>query len=254
MIKYILIAVLLLFAAPVSAAYEPPSNDIIVFADESGGLRAPISEHAKVPVFCLYKSGRLIFSQTDSSGFIYLMDTTLSESQIEEVKKLFDSSEEWNDAYEDCPIKDMPAFNITFNIDGNPRKIYIRGVDYAIKNKTIPQKLTELYRFLSFYSNEDAKEYKEETIFLYAKQVDDPRNNKNSKIFRWRSRIELSSITSEPSLLGISAMKLSGKQAKGVLGNLEMKTPYKTAQLPVFFKQGNNFYSLGYRPLLPHEL
>ena len=104
MIKYILIAVLLFLAAPAFSAYEPPTNDIIVFADESEGLSGLMSEHAKVPVFCLYKSGRLIYSQTDRSGFVSLMDVTLDESQIEEVKQLFSSSDEWNDAYEDCPI------------------------------------------------------------------------------------------------------------------------------------------------------
>lgn len=254
MIKYILTAILLLLATPVFAAYEPPSNDIIVFADESGGLRGPISESAKVPIFCLYKSGRLVFSQYDSSGFIYLMDTTLNESQIEEVKQLFSTSDEWNDSYEDCPIKDMPLLNLTFNINGSPRKISIRGMDYAIKNKTIPQKITELYRYIAYYSNKEAKEYKEETIFLYVKEAENPKNNPSSKILRWRSRIELSSIAAEPSLLGLSSIKLSGKQAKGVIGNLEMRTPYRTAPLPIFYKQGNNFYSLGYRPLLPHEL
>ncbi len=254
--KITVFVLLFLFFLPLSgfAAYDPPVSDILLFVDEEGGLRGPLSNLSRVPVFCLYKDGRLIYSQTDASGFVSLMETTLKDDKISEITSMFAASDEWNDAYENCPIKDMPLLRITSNLKGEPRKFSIRGVDYAVKNKTIPQELAKIYRYVAYFSDPDSKDYESPDIFFYVKSAADPKGSKNSSVFKWRARVELAPIVNDTTFSGFATVRLSGKQAKSVIRELSGKTPYNSSELPVFFKQGNSFYTLGFRPLLPHEL
>ena len=239
---------------PAFSAYKPPTSDIIVFVDVEGGVRKDISEASKVPLFCLYKDGRLLYSTIGEDNLTFLMEVKLDENGIDRVKSFFSSFEEWNDIYDDCPLKDMPIVNITANIDGNVRTFSIRGIDYAMSQKTIPAKLTAFYRYAAFYSNDEAKEYESEEIYLYVKSAPTPDPNSIYRTIGWRVKINLESIIEDSGLSGVSSVKLTGKDAKRAIKCLKYFTPYMTGDLPVFVKQNGKYFSLAFRPLLPHEL
>lgn len=239
---------------PVFAAYQPPAGEIILFVDEEGGIKKEISNMSRVPLFCLYKDGRLLYSATAADGVIYLMETKLDEEGIDKIKSFFASSDEWNDVYDNSPLKDMPIVTFTANIDGAIRKYSVRGIDYAMKQKTIPKDLSALYRYIAFFSDDNSKEYESDEIFIYVKSVDQPDKNTVSRTLSWRSKVDLAALVEESGISGISVAKLSGKQAKGVLRILKYKVPFMTADLPVFVKQKRNYYSMAFRPLMPHEI
>lgn len=246
---------LFLAVQAVQAAYEPPSSEIVLFADEEGGVVSSLTNQVRVPVFCLYKDGRLIYSGHDASGFTYLMETRLDEKAIEEVKALFSGSDEWNDSYENVPFPDMPLLRLTFNDgSGEIKRFSVRGPDYALRTKSIPPGLAALYRYVSRFEDAQAKEYVSEEIFLYVREMEREPEGAAVRIFRWRNRLSLAPIAMDAGRTGYGAVRLDGKQAKNVIRDLTDKVPYTTADLPVFFSQGKSFYSLGFRPLLPHEL
>lgn len=242
------------FACPAFAAYQPPSSEIIVFVDSEGGVRKDISNMSRVPVFCLYKDGRLIYSTVGEDGLIFLMDTKLSEDKISEVRKFFDSSDEWNDVYDDTPMKNMPCVNITYNSGTETRKFSVRGIDYAMKQKTIPSELAAFYRYVAYFSDPEAEEYECDDIMFFAKSVPAPDKDSLHRIISWKTNIDLEDFTSDAGMAGIASSKLSGKQAKKVVRTIKYQVPYMTADLPVYIRQKKNYYSVAYRPLLPHEL
>ena len=67
---------------PAFSAYKPPTSDIIVFVDVEGGIRKDISEASKVPLFCLYKDGRLLYSTIGEDNLTFLMENNLNKLLI----------------------------------------------------------------------------------------------------------------------------------------------------------------------------
>lgn len=242
-----------LFLSPVFAAYEPPSSEIILFVDEEGGMNSSLSNLVRVPLFCLYKDGRTLYSARDSSGSIHLMDTKLSQEAIDEICLLLSKCDEWNDTYENVPMPDMPLLRITYNNNTDVKRFSVRGIDYAAKAKLIPADLIRFYRHISGFSDESAKYYDRQDIYLYVKAMDGEPRGPSVYIFKWRSKVSLAPIASDASVSGYGAAIVTGKQAKGVLKTLDDRVPYVTSDLPVYFKQGKTCYSIGFRPLLPHE-
>ena len=244
----------LLIAAPSFAAYMPPSSDIVVFVDEEGGVRKDISNMSRVPVFCLYKDGTLIYSTIGEDGLVFLMKSTMDESKIAEVRRFFESSDEWNDVYEDSPMKDMPVVTITYTSGSDVRKFTVRGIDYAMRQKTIPSDMAAFYRYAAFYSDPDAKEYESDEIYIFVKQASKPDEDSLHRVIGWRVNVDLAALVDEGGMSGVSSARLSGKNAKRALKTLKYFVPFMTADLPVFVRQKKNYYSVGFRPLLPHEL
>ncbi len=251
----LVIVVFLFFAAlPSFAAYQPPSSDIIVFVDEEGGIRKEISNLSRTPIFCLYKDGRLLYSTVGQDGLIFLMETKLDEVKIAEVKKFFASSDEWNDIYDESPAPDMPVVKVTVNLDGNVKTFSVRGIDYALKQRIIPKDLADFYKYAAYFSDPEAKEYESDEIYLYVKPVEKPADDSLNRIIGWRVNVDLASLSLDAGLSGVAVAKLDGKNAKRTLKLLKFCTPYMTADLPVFVRQKRNYYSVAFRPCMPHEL
>jgi hypothetical protein len=248
--------VLLWCRIPAWPAYEPPADQVLIFIDTEGGVRGPIYDLAKVPLFCLYKNGDLLYSFLDKKqGRVEIMQAALPEKECESLLRLFYDRglEEWNEYYEDCPIKDMPVTRIMITTGKEQKKIHVMGIDYAMNNKTIPEGLAQAFRKLRFYSPEGAKEYESPQIILYVKKLDKEPKGEGVRVQKWGIKIELAPIADEAGLTGFGSLLLEGKNAKSVVKELESRVPFSRPELFTYFKQGNNFYTLGYRPLLLHE-
>ncbi len=114
---------------PAFSAYKPPTSDIIVFVDIEGGVRKDISEASKVPLFCLYKDGRLLYSTIGEDNLTFLMEAKLDSDGIDRVKSFFSSFEEWNDIYLSCVVNPDDAdskYNLyIFDVNGNEGHIVV---------------------------------------------------------------------------------------------------------------------------------
>jgi hypothetical protein len=242
---------------PAWPAYEPPADQMLIFIDTEGGVRGPIYDLARVPLFCLYKNGNLLYSFFEKKqGRIELMQATLPERECESLLRLFKDKglEEWNEYYEDCPLKDMPVTRMFVSTGQDLKKIHVMGIDYAMNNKTIPEGLAQAFRKLRFFSAEGAKEYESPQIILYVKRLDKEPRGEGVRIQKWGPKIELAPIADEANLSGFGSLLLDGKNAKSVIRELESRVPFSRPELFTYFKQGNNYYTLGYRPLLLHEM
>jgi hypothetical protein len=256
--KTFFLVVVLLCACTVfvHASYEPPMDKILVFMDTEGGVRSPLFDMAKVPAFCLYASGELIYSYYDKKyGCIMVMSATLDEKERESLLDFFRSRGfgEWSEYYEDSPVKDMPVIRLWVNDGKTQKRVNITGIDYAIANKTIPEGLVEAYRKLQMYSNERAVDYSTPSVILYARRLEEEPRGSAVHIYKWGPRIDLSALAADSGLSGYSSVLLEGKNAKKAVRELEGKAPYSRPSLLAYFRQGKNIFSLGYRILLPHE-
>jgi hypothetical protein len=237
-------------------AYEPPMDKILVFMDTEGGVRSPVFDMARVPQFCLYESGELIYSYYDQKyGCVMVKKATLEEKERESLLAFFRGKgfEEWSEYYEDTPVKDMPVTRIWINDKKTQKKVNITGIDYAIKNRTIPEGLIEAYRKLQLYSNDAALDYETPVLILYVRKLDEEPKGAAVHIYKWGPRIDLSALASDSGLSGYGSVLLEGKNAKQTLRELEGKAPYSRPAMLAYFRQGKNVFSLGYRVLLPHE-
>ncbi len=253
--KIFLVVCFFLFLLPAFsfAAYEPPESDILVFADSHGGVVSDLTERSRVPVFCLYKSGRLIY-QERSGNNIRLMETNLSSEEIDNVNSMLQTSEEWNTDYENCPFREMPVFTIAARIEGEVKRFNIRGIEYAIKNKMLPSSLIKFYRHISTYYNDNAKKYEPAEIYFYIKSLPAPSQSILTRTVDWRSRLDLAALSAENSSGGVSIVRLSGKQAKNAVKDTKGVVPYVQPVSNIIFSHKKSFYFLAYRPLLPHEI
>ena len=239
------------------AAYDPPLDKVLIYLDTEGGLSAPVNEMARVPLFLLYKNGDLLYSFYDEGvGTTKLMKAHIEEKAITHLMSIIREKEfsEWNEYYENCPLTDVPTTKLYIELDGEAKTVNIWGIDYAVKNKTIPQGLIEVYRKLTCYSLPEAKEYEPEKIVLYVKRVPEEPRGLGVKIHKWRQKFDLAPLSEEANFSGFGSVLLDGKEAKSVYNDLKDKAPFSKKDMAVFFKQGRNFYTLGYRPLLLHEV
>lgn len=241
----------------VDASYEPPLDRVLVYVDSEGGLRAPIYDMARVPLFLLYKNGDLLYSFFDEGeGIKKLMKAHLQKNDVSHLIKVIKEKgfAEWNEYYENCPLTGVPTTKLYLDIEGERKTVNVWGIDYAIKNNTIPRGLIEVYRKLTYFSVPDAKEFEPEKIILYVKKMPSEPKGIGIKICKWGQKIDLAPLSEETTLLGYGSVLLEGKNAKSVYKELKYKVPFSIQDVSVFFRQGRNFYSLGYRPLLLHEV
>lgn len=255
---FLLIAALALcFTCEVKASYEPPLDKVLIYVDLEGGLRAPILDMAKVPIFLLYSDGELLYSFDDErEGVTKLMRAHLDEKEIDHLRKIIreKGSGEWNEYYENCPLTDVPSTRMYINFENEAKTINVLGMDYAVKNRTIPQGLIDIYRKLSWYSSPDAKEYEPEKIILYVRKITPDPGRKGARVYKWRQKLDLAPLAEETTLSGFGSILLEDKNARSVYKEVRDKVPFSTPDTQAYFKQGRNFYSLAYRPLLLHEI
>lgn len=239
------------------AAYEPPIDQMLVYIDTEGGVRAQIFDLAKVPIFCLYKTGDLLYSYFDEKyGCTTLMQGRMTPEDIDNLIRAFSEKglDEWNEYYEDCPFKEMPVTRIFINYKNIQKRLYVTGMDYAMNNKIIPDGLISAYRKIEYFSCPDAVEYEPQKIVLYVKKLTEEPKGPGAKVNKWGSKIDLAPISEEAGLTGFGSIILDGKNAKNTWKDIRYKVPFSRPDSNVCYRQGKNFYSIGYRPLLLHEL
>ncbi|MDQ7822904.1 MAG: hypothetical protein RDV48_08940 [Candidatus Eremiobacteraeota bacterium] len=246
-----------LFPLKAFGAYDPPLDQVYLYVDTEGGMRPPLYDLAKVPRFCLYRSGEVLYSfYNEREGRNVLMKGSLETKECEELISFFKSKglDDWSESYEDCPLKDMPTTKIILNLgNGDIRRINIAGLEYAMKQKTIPEGLIQSYRKIQFFSLPSAVEYAPEKIVLFVKKVPEEPKGPGVRIHKWGSKIDLAPLASEAGLSGYGSVSLEGKNAKNTVRDLKEKVLFSKPEYAVYFKQGKAFYSLGYRPMLLHE-
>ena len=256
----ILIAAALLcgfLCLPCAAAYEPPMDQLLLLVDVEGGVSAPLSDYARVPIFCLYKNGDLIYSFfNDKEKHITVKQAHLSEDAVNELMGFFKEkgAEEWNEYYEDCPIKDMPTTRFIMNLPRGIRKVYVRGIEYGVKTKTLPEGLVQAYRKILLFAADDAADYNTDQIILYVKKLENEPRGGSVKIYRWGPKIELESLAQDAGLSGYASVMLDGKRARSVQNELWNKSLFSMPGTSSFFRQGKSIFSCAYRPLLLHEV
>jgi len=239
------------------AGYEPPSDQFLILIDVEGGVSAPLSDYARVPIFCLYKNGDLIYSFFDSKeNHVTVKQAHLDQDAINSLMNFFKEkgAEEWNEYYEDCPIKEMPTTRFLLNMPRGIKKVYVRGIDYGVKTKTLPEGLVQAYRKILVFSADDAVDYESPQIILYVKKIENEPRGGSARIYRWGPKIELEALSQEAGLSGYASVILEGKRARSVQNELWNKCLFSMPGTSSFFKQGKSFFSCAYRPLLLHEV
>ncbi len=239
------------------ASYEPPSDQFLLFVDVEGGISAPLSDFARVPVFCLYKNGDLLYSFfNEKEKHVTVKQAHLDEEAVTSLMNLFKEkgAEEWNEYYEDCPIKEMPTTRFLINLPRGMKKVYVRGIDYGVKMKTLPESLVQAYRKIMLFSSDDAVDYESTQIILYVKKLENEPKGGSIKIYRWGPKIELEPLSQEAGLSGYASVMLEGKNARSVKNELWNKSLFSMPGTSSFFRQGKSVFSCAYRPLLLHEV
>lgn len=257
--RILIIVILLCWFLTLScdAAYEPPSDQFLILIDVEGGVSAPLSDYARVPIFCLYKNGDLIYSFFDSKeNHVTVKQAHLDQDAINSLMNFFKDkgAEEWNEYYEDCPIKEMPTTRFLLNMPRGMKKVYVRGIDYGVKTKTLPEGLVQAYRKILVFSADDAVDYESPQIILYVKKMENEPQGGSARIYRWGPKIELEALSQEAGLSGYASVILEGKRARSVQNELWNKCLFSMPGTSSFFKQGKSFFSCAYRPLLLHEV
>ncbi|MGV8123916.1 MAG: hypothetical protein AB2L14_29555 [Candidatus Xenobiia bacterium LiM19] len=257
--RILIIVILLCWFLTLScdAGYEPPSDQFLILIDVEGGVSAPLSDYARVPIFCLYKNGDLIYSFFDSKeNHVTVKQAHLDQAGIDSLMNFFKEkgAEEWNEYYEDCPIKEMPTTRFLLNMPRGIKKVYVRGIDYGVKTKTLPEGLVQAYRKILVFSADDAVDYESPQIILYVKKIENEPRGGSVKIYRWGPKIELEALSQEAGLSGYASVILEGKRARSVQNELWNKCLFSMPGTSSFFKQGKSFFSCAYRPLLLHEV
>lgn len=235
------------------AAYEPPTKDIYIFVDVEGGIRSELVKKARVPLFCLYKSGKLLWTESSGNDYI-LKEADLDKDQVAALLELYKDSDSWNTTYENCPFDEMPITKITLNNDSGTKVISVRGIDYEAKHGTIPASLIKFYRHMSTFTLESGKQYMSDQMFLYIKRAEYNKDSQLTYVKKWHSKVSLEALYGEARSSDIISAKIDGKNSKKLQKDLFGIAPYSTSLASIIFRQGRNYWSVAYRPLLPHEI
>lgn len=235
--------------------YDTTPGKVLFSIQTRGGVASPLQELTALPDFILYGDGTAIWTRYDSSRDVRVAwSTHLSSQEMQKELDFLDAAgyNGWYERYEDAGITNLPTTTFTLNFKEQTIRRLVYGLQYCLKNKTVPDGFGSVYDHFAQYRHPDEAPYEPEKVMLFARKLTRIESKRGYKTLSWGIKtVVLSEFAREGQEYG--QKELSGKDAERVVARLKKWTLFSTDLSVIFFKEKKVDYQLGYRPVLPGE-